>query len=191
MQALATEVAETKAEPVNGAASNGNGANGNGNGNGAAAVLNGAATVIGSSNGAALLSGSNGNGNGRSSSGNGASTSSKARMLNTIDEEQNAPAAGHLEMAAATGPAAAASTSGKADAPRAKLTAAGTPYKNPGGRWSKFKSYSVFQVGACQAQGVRASAGRARAWGGGVRGKVFFCSFPPPAESRVGSGRQQ
>lgn len=26
-------------------------------------------------------------------------------------------------------------------------TAAGTPYRNPGGRWSQFRNYSVFQVG--------------------------------------------
>lgn len=55
------------------------------------------------------------------------------RLLNTIDEEQNAEAAGQLELAAATA------------RERKDRTAAGTPYKAPGGSWSKFKTYSVWQ----------------------------------------------
>ncbi len=70
-------------------------------------------------------------------------TSSVASM-----EEELAPAlAGQLEMAAAT------SEPAKADAKKEqKLTAAGTPYANPGGRWSQFKSYSTFQR-TCQIWG--------------------------------------
>lgn len=56
------------------------------------------------------------------------------RLMNTIDEEQNAEAAGQLELAAATA------------RERKDRTAAGTPYKAPGGNWSKFKTYSVWQV---------------------------------------------
>lgn len=39
--------------------------------------------------------------------------------------------------------AAEASTSGAPAPPR--LTAAGTPYVQPGGQWSRFKTYSTFQ----------------------------------------------
>jgi hypothetical protein len=174
-QALATETVEAEvataaAQNGNGklAASNGNG-NGNGNGasaNGATIGTNGATTVkVVLPSPPATISSSaastNGNGNGASANGNGVSTSTAAaaaataaaavaapaaaaavkqqqeaeriRMLNTIDEEQNAEAAGQLELAAATGG-------------RKQRTAAGTPYKAPGGNWSKFKTYSVWQV---------------------------------------------
>ncbi|KIZ00621.1 Uncharacterized protein MNEG_7339 [Monoraphidium neglectum] len=57
------------------------------------------------------------------------------KLLNTIDEDQNMEAAGKLELAAVTESAAGSG----------QRTAAGTPYKNPGGRWSKFKTYSVWQ----------------------------------------------
>jgi predicted unusual protein kinase regulating ubiquinone biosynthesis (AarF/ABC1/UbiB family) len=132
-------------------------ANGNGNGNGNGAYANGAAYANGSSlngNGSSS-SGLNGNGAGAasaeqqqlaaiaaavaatngSSNGNGNGAGKRAaddRALNTIDEEQNAAAAGKVELAAAV------SGSGE-------RTAAGTPYSSPGGRWSKFKTYSVFQ----------------------------------------------
>lgn len=64
-----------------------------------------------------------------------AAETERMRLLNTIDEEQNAEAAGQLELAAATAKQ------------RKDRTAAGTPYKAPGGNWSKFKTYSVWQVG--------------------------------------------
>lgn len=54
---------------------------------------------------------------------------------------------GAAEVASAV-TAAAAAAAAAAEAERAaSRSAAGTPYANPGGRWSQFKSYSVFQVG--------------------------------------------
>jgi hypothetical protein len=160
-QAVVAHTAEVKVVERAVAATNGNGngngaSNGNGNGNGVYALngngngngSNSAVKVIvanGNGNGAAAAYSSNGNG---ASSGNGngngngvsaqtaatvvvaaAAASERARVLNTIDEEQNAVASGKLELAAVTG----------------GRTAAGTPYSNPGGRWSKFKSYGVWQ----------------------------------------------
>ncbi|GAB4813023.1 hypothetical protein N2152v2_000069 [Parachlorella kessleri] len=52
------------------------------------------------------------------------------------------------ELTAAAAAAAAAGGEGQRAAPAAEAlpqTAAGTPYVSPGGRWSQFKSYSVFQ----------------------------------------------
>eukprot|EP00879_Flechtneria_rotunda_P018955 GHRR01019898.1.p1 GENE.GHRR01019898.1~~GHRR01019898.1.p1 ORF type:complete len:149 (+),score=45.70 GHRR01019898.1:647-1093(+) len=37
---------------------------------------------------------------------------------------------------------------------RKERTAAGTPYKAPGGNWSKFKQYSVWQVSWCSTPGL-------------------------------------
>lgn len=66
----------------------------------------------------------------------------------SIDGFMEATEAGQLETAAqealAAQDAADASTSSPTPAAIPK-TAAGTPYKEPGGRWSKFKSYSTFQ----------------------------------------------
>jgi hypothetical protein len=128
---------------------NGNGyANGNGNGNG-----NGASSSNGTSNlkvvmpaaataaaaaaapaaAAALAATANGSSNGKTAAAT-VTESERIRLLNTIDEEQNAEAAGQLELAAAT-----------AQYERKDRTAAGTPYKAPGGNWSKFKTYSVWQ----------------------------------------------
>jgi hypothetical protein len=77
------------------------------------------------------------NGNGKPAAAAAAvSEAERMRLLNTIDEEQNAEAAGQLELAAATASA------------RKARSAAGTPYKAPGGSWSKFKSYSTWQVSA-------------------------------------------
>ena len=47
-------------------------------------------------------------------------------------------------------------------------TAAGTPYKNPGGRWSKFKSYSTFQVGLLQQTWSKGWGGGGLAWSGSL-----------------------
>lgn len=161
-QAVATETVEA----VEAAVKNGNGkVNGNTNGNGSnSPVITSTVQVVvptaSSSNG-----NGNGNGNGASSSNGTAAMAAAAtavtaaavvstaavaaaassatgnskeathiRMLNTIDEEQNAEAAGQLELAAAT------------KKQRAERSAAGTPYKAPGGSWSKFKTYSVWQV---------------------------------------------
>lgn len=116
------------------------GSNGNGNGHAAAAV--------------AL----NGNGNGASTSGctSSSSSSPKAspRLLNTIDEDQNYVASGQLELAAVTAAEAASAAASSAASttattesspPRSGLSAAGTPYSEPGGRWSQFRAYSVWQ----------------------------------------------
>jgi hypothetical protein len=150
-QAVATETVEAiEAAEVNG---NGAGAvtnvNGNGNGNGSkvsGASSNGtstlkvvvpaaatAAAAAAAPAAAAAMAISNGNGKAAAAA---ASEAERMRLLNTIDEEQNAEAAGQLELAAATAKQ------------RKDRTAAGTPYKAPGGNWSKFKTYSVWQVGA-------------------------------------------
>lgn len=148
-QAVATETVEAiEATNGNGAAaaasSNGNGnsgskSNGNGsNGNGAGSsnlkvILPAAATAAAAAaapSAAAALS------NGKATAA-AASEAERMRLMNTIDEEQNAEAAGQLELAAATA------------RERKDRTAAGTPYKAPGGNWSKFKTYSVWQVCVC------------------------------------------
>jgi hypothetical protein len=171
-ETVEAEVATAAAQNGNGkpeVSSNGNG-NGNGNGassNGATSNGNGVTTVkvvLPSPPATISSSAASTNGNGASANGNsnGAATSTAAaaaatvaaavaapaaaaavkqqqqeaeriRMMNTIDEEQNAEAAGQLELAAATGG-------------RKQRSAAGTPYKAPGGNWSKFKTYSVWQV---------------------------------------------
>jgi hypothetical protein len=136
------------------------------------AAVTGAAAVGRAANGAAptvaprATSGSS-SGNGRG----GAFRAHRDSLLNTIDEDQMAAAAGHLELAAVTGAAATAAAAGEAvegavaaagaaaageAAARgaAGRSAAGTPYRSPGGRWAKFKAYSVWQVGkrgACTA----------------------------------------
>ena len=82
---------------------------------------------------------SNGNGNG-------------SVAMTSLDIAVDPQVAGQIETVAAT----ATATTTKPVAPAAeaaksepKRTAAGTPYKNPGGRWSQFKSYSTFQVRRC------------------------------------------
>ncbi|EFJ49735.1 hypothetical protein VOLCADRAFT_104180 [Volvox carteri f. nagariensis] len=52
----------------------------------------------------------------------------------SLDNAMDPQAGGQIETVAATAPEAKKPT-----------TAAGTPYSNPGGRWSQFKTYSVFQ----------------------------------------------
>lgn len=77
-------------------------------------------------------------------------TAAAAQSLNSLDVAMDPKVAGQVETVAVTTPSAAtgsASTSASQAAEKKKLTAAGTPYKNPGGRWSNVKSYSVFQVG--------------------------------------------
>ncbi|WIA38180.1 hypothetical protein OEZ86_001530 [Tetradesmus obliquus] len=170
-ETVEAEVVTAAAQNGNGqpaASSNGDG-NGNGNGASSNGVTNGATNgatvvkvVLPSPPATISSSAASTNGNGASANGNGAATSTavaaaataaaavaapaaaaaaaakqqqeaeRIRMMNTIDEEQNAEAAGQLELAAAT--------SG-----RKQRTAAGTPYKAPGGNWSKFKTYSVWQ----------------------------------------------
>jgi hypothetical protein len=153
-QAVATETVEAiEAAEVNanGAAAVTNGyGNGNGNGNGNGAKTNGAssngtstlkvivpaaataAAAAAAPAAAAAMATSNGNGKAAAAA---TSEAERMRLMNTIDEEQNAEAAGQLELAAATANQ------------RKDRTAAGTPYKAPGGNWSKFKTYSVWQVG--------------------------------------------
>lgn len=63
------------------------------------------------------------------------SVRARGRAINTIDEEQNAALSGKLELAAATG----------GPRPQPPRSAAGTPYSNPGGRWSRFRRYGVWQ----------------------------------------------
>jgi len=111
-----------------------NGANGkysNGASNGAAAASTILATAA--ANGKVSL-----NGGGGGAAAAKQQPEDKDRVLNTIDEEQNAAAAGKLELAAVTEGEGAGGGSAR--------TAAGTPYRSPGGRWSKFKSYGVWQV---------------------------------------------
>jgi hypothetical protein len=133
------------------AAASQNGASSNGNG---FASSNGVSTLA-SSNGVSSNGTSNGvlytNGNGKSASQNGVAskavlgTNGTAAALNgtvpvAADVAVMDPcASGALEACAAT----------RADPSAApeKLTAAGTPYSSPGGRWSKIKGYSTFQVG--------------------------------------------
>lgn len=151
-QAVATETVEA----IEAAEANGNGVpavkngNGNGHGNRSGAKTNGASSN-GTSNlkvivpaaaataaataaaAAAAPSAAAALSNGKAAA--AAAETERMRLLNTIDEEQNAEAAGQLELAAATAQQ------------RKDRTAAGTPYKAPGGNWSKFKTYSVWQVG--------------------------------------------
>jgi hypothetical protein len=163
-QAVATEtveVVETAVKNGNGKLNNSNGGNGSSNSAGNTSTIQvvvPTATTNGSKGSGNSLDTSNGTAAmaaaatavtaaavvstaavaAAASSDNGASKeASRIRMLNTIDEEQNAEAAGQLELAAAT------------RKERAERSAAGTPYKAPGGSWSKFKTYSVWQVWPC------------------------------------------
>lgn len=79
-------------------------------------------------------------------------TSTASVMSSEEEEAMNAEAAGQLELAAATAEprqlaeVAVAQKMQELEAEdRKAFTAAGTPYKAPGGRWSKFKTYSVWQ----------------------------------------------
>jgi hypothetical protein len=115
------------------------------NGNGKPAAVAAADTVVASvdvSSKPAAAAAASLNGNGKPAAAVVAAVAVAApaardKLLNTIDEDQNMEAAGKLELAAVTESAAGSG----------QRTAAGTPYKNPGGRWSKFKTYSVWQVG--------------------------------------------
>ncbi len=190
-QATATETIEVEARVLpdkNSSNGNGNGAHhadASANGNGAVpspprivpskaavevATAVAAATVVTNAANAAANGASSSNGNGASSNGNGASSSNgngtaasakakspspppssfKALSTQSLDEALDPQAAGQVETVAATG-----------GATRVNRTAAGTPYANPGGRWSKFKSYSTFQVrgGALGMPAVRAPQG--------------------------------
>lgn len=156
-----TEVAETEKAARDGQASSPYSSNGNGNGNGYANGNGNGVYTNGNGNGnGSYASAANGNGNGQITytvSSNGAaaatpqaspaaSTASKAisqpaspstnanMLTQTMDDDLVDPvAAGQLELAAAT------------NSRRAELSSDGTPYKAPGGRWSKFKQYSVWQ----------------------------------------------
>lgn len=174
-EAASTEVAEVdtkKAEAVangNGLHSNGysngytNGyANGNGNGNGSGngevQVVNGTTTVASSDSGV----GTNSTGSAvstsvaaPSSNGTKASgveviqkpTTSESSVMatqsmdvtTTLDEAIDAENAGQVETAAVLRSAESERKREK------KRSTEGTPYSNPGGRWSKFKTYSVWQ----------------------------------------------
>lgn len=88
-----------------------------------------------------------------------ASTSAPAatasESVRSLDMAVDVKAAGQIETVAVTTAVAAASssTASSSIAPtetKKPLTAAGTPYKNPGGRWSSIKGYSVFQVGTAE-----------------------------------------
>ncbi|KAG2495073.1 hypothetical protein HYH03_006684 [Edaphochlamys debaryana] len=151
------------AAPAAPASTNGNG-NGNGHGNGKAnlptppPVLPSRPPVLtpaAASNGAAHTNGNgNGNGNGapaavpppaamaaaalaaKSLAANPVVGKTQPMSTVSLDDAMDPVAAGQLETAAATGGDKRA---------KAPTSAAGTPYANPGGRWSKFKSYSTFQ----------------------------------------------
>lgn len=143
-QAVATETVEAiEVVPTNGngngngnGKSNGNGSNGNGvSSNGSLKVVMPAAATAAAAAAAPAAAAAIASTNGKAAAAAAAaSESERMRLLNTIDEEQNAEAAGQLELAAATA------------YQRKARTAAGTPYKAPGGGWSKFKTYSVWQV---------------------------------------------
>lgn len=112
----------------------------NGNGNGAYTMTAAAEEIVGEVVSSPLLV-------------NG----SPVEIGKSIDGFMDPETAGQLETAAqealaardaavaAAAAAAEVSTSGAATSGSKPLSAAGTPYKNPGGRWSKFKSYSTFQ----------------------------------------------
>lgn len=77
--------------------------------------------------------------NGQASSSNGNSAEFKAFSTASLDEATDAQAAGQIETVAAIQAEQKERVKAKA------RSAAGTPYKNPGGRWSKFRTYSTFQ----------------------------------------------
>lgn len=66
--------------------------------------------------------------------GSAARAAGSALSTQSLDNAMDAQAAGQIETVAATGAA------------KKPTSAAGTPYANPGGRWSQFKTYSTFQV---------------------------------------------
>ncbi|GIM03175.1 hypothetical protein Vretimale_7990, partial [Volvox reticuliferus] len=113
--------------------------NGFGNGNGLHAIGNGSSTT----------SGSNGNGAAAANAfpmpppavqskpvAAGPSASELPSMSTvSLDNAMDPQAGGQIETVAAT----------STQDVRKPTTAAGTPYSNPGGRWSQFKTYSVFQ----------------------------------------------
>jgi hypothetical protein len=129
----------------NGSAKNGNGATAAAEAAAAAATAAAVAVTAGAAAAAAGAAPRNANG--------AAAAAASTRVLNTIDEDQNAVAAGKLELAAVTGAP-----------PR---SAAGTPYSNPGGRWSKFKTY------------------------GGARGARLGGAAPNTGAAHAEEGRQQ
>ncbi|PNW73731.1 hypothetical protein CHLRE_13g570350v5 [Chlamydomonas reinhardtii] len=65
--------------------------------------------------------------------GSAARAAGSALSTQSLDNAMDAQAAGQIETVAATGAA------------KKPTSAAGTPYANPGGRWSQFKTYSTFQ----------------------------------------------
>ena len=129
------------------AISNGNGSNGNGahssNGNGTHSS-NG--TTVAAARSAAPVA-----------------SSTTVALTESLDMASDPATAGQIETVAATsgslleGDVSAAAQNAEiarqaaeakaAAERRATRSASGTPYKNPGGKWAKFKSYSTFQVG--------------------------------------------
>lgn len=145
LQAASTERASSEVE-TNG---NGNGAaklngNGNGNGNGSSSYTNGTTTttqldakveVIGELVTAKILE------------------NSQVMSIDEVEGDMDPCEAGQLEACAMEtlaererkAAAKAASTSESEFGKQAIAEGAAIPYKEPGGRWSKFKSYSTFQ----------------------------------------------
>ncbi|KAI7835637.1 hypothetical protein COHA_010468 [Chlorella ohadii] len=117
--------------------------NGNGNGNGASHNGNGAAKLNGNGNGAALATVSIDAAEGVE----GFLPPEEAGPLETAapealaDRERRAAAAAAAQAATAVAAGAAAVAAKESK----DLSAAGTPYVQPGGQWSKFKTYSTFQ----------------------------------------------
>mmetsp|Transcript_29730 Transcript_29730/g.65790 ORF Transcript_29730/g.65790 Transcript_29730/m.65790 type:complete len:842 (-) Transcript_29730:440-2965(-) len=146
-------LAAALAAAANGQSSNGNGngsshGNGNGNNNGKNNGSNkdkettATAKATASSNGA----------NGSAAPATATATATASTSMSSLDLAMDPQAAGQIETVAATSAAAqneaiarAAAAAKAAAEARATRSASGTPYKNPGGRWAKFKSYSTFQ----------------------------------------------
>jgi hypothetical protein len=72
-----------------------------------------------------------------------ASSTAPALSTQSLDQAMDPVAAGQVETAAAT--ATAASAAASSEEVKKPTSAAGTPYANPGGRWSQFKQYSTIQ----------------------------------------------
>lgn len=124
--------------------------NGNGNGNGAAYLAqpnsiasNGNGAYSSNGNGAAPA---NGYSNGASKNGKAVASVVETLQLEKVEvngDVLDACEAGQLEACAID--RIAEREAQKAAEPAAVAAAPQTPYKSPGGRWSQFKSYSVWQ----------------------------------------------
>jgi hypothetical protein len=164
LQALVTEVAGSKPEKLqalpigeddlapssygNGKGAYATSSNGNGNGNGADSINgNGASSSSAAAAAAAQQQPAVSNeailGAAFAAAAATIPPATATATFSDSEDEMDPAAAGQLEMAAAL--ADPAKPGKKGSKKGGKLTAAGTPYANPGGRWSQFKRYSTFQ----------------------------------------------